>query len=152
MRRLNIPATLLLLVLAVLPAAMAGAAENQPAEGAGDKTATAEAEASKTPDTIFYTDEYYFDRSSNPDAPEIAQSLCGTRCNALSGSYDSYLSPGGWRLIQVGRPVKKVVDLDNPFLQGKCVCVGRVYRVTRENVFDPEWKKTQQELIRKRVP
>ena len=88
------------------------------------------------PRMIFVTEEYSFDYQSNPQAPEVARALCGTRCNALSGNYDSYLSPGSWRLIQVGRNVKKVVDLDNPFIAGKCICIGDLYRVGEENVFN----------------
>ena len=93
------------------------------------------------PETIFFTQEYSFDYQSNPQAPGIAQALCGTRCNALSGNYDSYLSPGSWRLIQIGRHVKKVVDLDNPFFAGKCICIGDLYKVGKENVFnEPQGK------------
>jgi len=86
-------------------------------------------------ETIFVTEEYSFDYQSNPQAPEIAQALCGTRCNALSGNYDSYQSPGGWRMIQIGRDVKKVIDLDNPFIPGKCICIGDLYKVGKEDVF-----------------
>ncbi len=93
------------------------------------------------PETIFVTQEYSFDYQTNPQAPEIARALCGTRCNALSGNYASYLSPGSWRLIQIGRNVKKVVDLDNPFIAGKCICIGDLYKVGKEDVFrEPQSK------------
>ena len=85
------------------------------------------------PVTIFVTEKYAFDYQSNPEAPKIAQALCGTRCNALSGNYDSYKVPGGWRLIQIGMNVEKIVDLDSPFVHGKCICTGELYQVSDEH-------------------
>lgn len=61
--------------------------------------------------------------------PDIGLSLCGTRCNALSADFASYLKPGGWRLIKVASAVEVRVELNNPFLAGQCVCTGDEYQV-----------------------
>ncbi|NTV13108.1 MAG: hypothetical protein HGA96_04130 [Desulfobulbaceae bacterium] len=60
---------------------------------------------------------------------DIGLSLCGTRCNALSGDFASYIKPGGWRLIKVASKVEIKVELNNPFLAGQCVCVGDEYKI-----------------------
>lgn len=60
---------------------------------------------------------------------DIGLSLCGTRCNALSEDFASYIKPGGWRLIKVASKVEVKVELNNPFLAGQCVCVGDEYKV-----------------------
>lgn len=60
---------------------------------------------------------------------DIGLSLCGTRCNALSENFASYIKPGGWRLIKVTSNVVVTVELNNPFLAGQCVCVGDEYLI-----------------------
>lgn len=65
---------------------------------------------------------------------EIGQSLCGTRCNALSARFESYIKPRGWRLIKTAGDVELAVELDNPFLKGRCLCLGDEYRI---DWFDP---------------
>lgn len=63
--------------------------------------------------------------------PDIGLSLCGTRCNALSGDFASYLKPGGWRMIKISGGIEIKVELNNPFLAGQCVCVGDEYKIDR---------------------
>ena len=58
---------------------------------------------------------------------EIGQGLCGIRCNALSGYYDSYMMSPGWRLILVASKQERTVELNNPFLRGQCICTGDEY-------------------------
>ncbi|MBE0595969.1 MAG: hypothetical protein IH614_01720 [Desulfuromonadales bacterium] len=60
---------------------------------------------------------------------DVGLALCGTRCNALSATYDSYLMTMNWRLTKVGGVTERVVALDNPFLDGRCVCTGEEFRV-----------------------
>lgn len=61
---------------------------------------------------------------------DIGLSLCGTRCNALSGDFASYIKPGGWKMVKTASSIEKRVDLNNPFMAGKCVCIGDEYKVT----------------------
>lgn len=82
--------------------------------------------------TVFVTREYSFDYAQHPEAPDIAQSLCGTRCNAISGSFDSYMMPGGWRLVKTNDQKKIVLDIAAPFIEGNCICIGEEYEVTRD--------------------
>ena len=89
--------------------------------------------AATEPATVFFALEYAFDYASNPTAPDIVQSLCATRCNAISGNYKSYMMPGGWRLIKLESSKKLIVDIDNPFVKGNCICTGDVYSVTKED-------------------
>lgn len=60
---------------------------------------------------------------------ETGLALCGIRCNALSGYYDSYLMSPGWRMIKVAEGSERTVDLKNPFLGGHCICSGDEYEV-----------------------
>lgn len=62
--------------------------------------------------------------------PDIGLALCGTRCNALSGDFASYIKPGGWKMVKIAAKVEKRVELNNPFLAGKCLCVGDEYKIT----------------------
>ena len=80
--------------------------------------------------TLFVAKEYAFDVSSNPNAPEIVHSLCASRCNAISGNIYNYLQPGAASLIKLESDKKVIVDIDNPFVSGKCVCTGDYYLVT----------------------
>ena len=84
------------------------------------------------PKTVFWVNEYAFDFAANPGAPEIARSICGTRCNALSETYNSFKMPGGWRLVKVHSNKRIVIDIDNPFVKGNCICIGDEYLVTQD--------------------
>jgi len=64
-----------------------------------------------------------------PANPEAGQSLCGTRCNALSADYLNYTEPGGWRLIKVVSDRELTVELNNPFMSGHCICIADEYEV-----------------------
>lgn len=72
-------------------------------------------------------------------AGEVAtgQSLCGTRCNALSTDYLNYIEPGGWRLIKVAGDRELILELNNPFMDGRCVCVADEYQVLVDELSRP---------------
>lgn len=78
---------------------------------------------------VFIVQQYSYEPGDTGGNREVGQSLCGTRCNALSGSLASYLKPGGWRLIRTKSNQEVNLELDYPFLKGRCVCVGDEYRV-----------------------
>ena len=81
---------------------------------------------------IFVADGYrYVSGSTAADQTkaDLGLALCGTRCNALSGNYDSFLETMNYRLTKVADVTERVVELNNPFLDGRCVCTGTEYRV-----------------------
>ncbi|MBU0966479.1 MAG: hypothetical protein KKA54_08860 [Proteobacteria bacterium] len=78
---------------------------------------------------IFIVQQYSYDPGESDGNREIGLSLCGTRCNALSGNFASYLKPGGWRLIRSASNQEVALELDYPFIKGRCICVGDEYRV-----------------------
>ena len=74
------------------------------------------------------------DASDNPD---MGHSLCGTRCSALSVDYLNYTEPGGWRLIKVAADRELTVELNNPFMGGKCICVADEYELKLDELNRP---------------
>jgi hypothetical protein len=79
---------------------------------------------------IFLTGGYrYVPGSEGVDesTADIGLALCGTCCNALSVSYESYMMTMGWRLTKVEGVTERTVELGNPFLDGQCVCTGEEY-------------------------
>ena len=83
---------------------------------------------------VFIVHEYRYEPGGTTENREIGLSLCGTRCNALSDRFANYIKTGGWRLIRTEHNKELAVDLDNPFLDGQCICVGDEYEV---DFFDP---------------
>ncbi len=82
--------------------------------------------------TVFVVKAYSYDYTTSPDAPEIARSLCGARCNSISGTLNSYMMPGGWRLVRSPQEKKIILDIETPFIAGKCICSGDEYVVTKD--------------------
>lgn len=88
--------------------------------------------AQAAPERIFVADGHRYVPGDGPDdaaKAETGLALCGIRCNALSGYYDSYLKSPGWRMMKVEVGQERTVELKNPFLGGHCVCTGDVYEV-----------------------
>lgn len=112
MRR--VPHLALWLSIALLPCA---AAAQQPAE------------------QVFVVKDYRYQPASKADDADLGQSLCGTRCNALSIDYQNYMMPGGWRMVLVAAQREVPVSLDNPFMGGTCICVVEEYCVFPEDRF-----------------
>jgi hypothetical protein len=78
---------------------------------------------------IYIVNEYRYEPGESGGDHDIGQALCGTRCNALSVDYLNYLKPPGWRIIRTASNKEVTVDLDNPFLDGRCICVADEYVV-----------------------
>ena len=85
--------------------------------------------------TVFIVSEYRYEPGETGGDPDIGQSLCGTRCNALSVDYLNYVMPGGWRMIKISGNQEIVVDLNNPFMGGKCICIADEYRVKVHDLY-----------------
>lgn len=91
------------------------------------------------PETAFIVRSYRYEPPAGAEADlEVGQALCGTRCNALSSRFESYLKPRGWRLIKTAGDVELAVELDNPFLPGRCLCRGDRYRIDWYDPVAPE--------------
>ncbi|RJQ67141.1 MAG: hypothetical protein C4519_24565 [Desulfobacteraceae bacterium] len=120
-RRMKKTSLFLLLVPFLLPLS-AAAAEDTPA-------------AQEEMVTVFIVSEYRYEPGETGGDPDIGQSLCGTRCNALSVDYLNYVMPGGWRMIKISGNQEIVVDLNNPFMGGKCICVVDEYRVKVHDLY-----------------
>ena len=82
------------------------------------------------------TDYRYLPGKTKGD-PVMGQSLCGTRCNALSTNYLNIVEPGGWRLIKIADGRVLTVPLNNPFMGGDCVCVVDEYMVKVDHLNKP---------------
>ncbi|GAB4489411.1 MAG: hypothetical protein OHK006_21030 [Thermodesulfovibrionales bacterium] len=80
---------------------------------------------------MFVTKDYRFLAGDDDADPDIGHALCGTRCNALSTDFLNILEPGGWRLVRTGEAKNLNVELNNPFMQGRCICTGTEYRVVK---------------------
>lgn len=107
----------LFVMLLLLAMAMAGTPQAYSAEQDVDKVA------------FMVTDYRYEPAEGATVNPDIGLSLCGTRCNALSEDFASYIKPGGWKMVKIADKIEKRVELNNPFLAGKCVCVGDEYKI-----------------------
>lgn len=81
---------------------------------------------------IFVVNDYAYDFEHNPEAPALAQAICGSRCHVLSDNLNSYLTPMGWRLIKVPGVQSRVINLDEPEISGQCLCRGDEYLVEPE--------------------
>ncbi|MEW6521544.1 MAG: hypothetical protein AB1461_19270 [Thermodesulfobacteriota bacterium] len=84
---------------------------------------------------VYIVNEYRYEPGPSGENADIGQSLCGTRCNALSVDYLNYVTPGGWRLIKVGGNQQLLISLNNPFLDGKCICVADEYLVKVNDLY-----------------
>ncbi|MBU0480058.1 MAG: hypothetical protein KKG47_03035 [Proteobacteria bacterium] len=92
--------------------------------------ATADAPAGQDEtEKVFIVSGYRYEPGGDVKQTDVGQSLCGTRCNALSVDYLNYTEPGGWRMIKVADKRELTVDLNNPFLAGECICVADEYIV-----------------------
>jgi hypothetical protein len=127
----------LLLFTCLLFAGHAFAAEQdvpkeEETEAAGEgihRETDAEAAAEEQHERIFLVNEYRYEPGTAGDNADTGQALCGTRCNALSVDYRNYLGPPGWRIIRIAKNKEVTVDLNNPYLDGSCICVADEYIV-----------------------
>lgn len=88
--------------------------------------------AAATGDKVYLVKDYRYQPGDSQGDPEIGQSLCGTRCNALSSDYLNFIEPGGWRMVRTASNQEVVLELKNPFMQGECVCLADEYLVQRD--------------------
>lgn len=79
---------------------------------------------------LYLVSDFRYERAGSTKAdPVMGQSLCGTRCNALTTDYLNVVEPGGWRLIKVAGNRELSVPLNNPFMGGRCICIVDEYMV-----------------------
>ena len=89
---------------------------------------------------VYIVNDYRYLPGTPADDTETGQSLCGNRCNAMSFDYLNVSEAGGWRILKVAADSELIVDLDNPFMEGKCVCVADEYVV---QIDDSNWPSPQ---------
>ncbi len=79
--------------------------------------------------TIFLVTGYAYQPGPSGENPSLGRSLCVTRCNAFSSDYQNYTEAGGWRIIKLASDEKITVALNNPFLDGSCLCTADRYQI-----------------------
>lgn len=77
---------------------------------------------------IYFVSAYRYVPATEKDDREIGHALCGTRCNALSTDVNNITEPVGLKLIQISKDSELIVDLNNPFMTGHCVCIVDAFR------------------------
>ncbi|MDK9718142.1 MAG: hypothetical protein OEL57_09585 [Trichlorobacter sp.] len=93
--------------------------------------------AAATDVKLYIVTDYRYLPGKTKGDPVMGQSLCGTRCNALSTNYLNIVEPGGWRLIKIADGRVLTVPLNNPFMGGDCVCVVDEYVVKADHLNKP---------------
>ncbi len=78
---------------------------------------------------VFIVNDARYEPGDSGGDPDTGHALCGTRCNALSVDYRNFIDPGGWRFVKIADNRDLNLDLDNPFLEGQCVCTVDEYVV-----------------------
>ncbi len=91
---------------------------------------------------VFIVSGYRFEPGPSGGDEDTGHALCGIRCNALSIDYRNIIDPGGWRFIKVATDKDVRVDLDNPFMDGHCVCTVDEFVV---QINDFNWQSRKQQ-------
>lgn len=68
------------------------------------------------------------------DALVLGQSLCGSRCNALSSDYRNYTESGAWRMIRIAKDKEVSIDFGNLKVPGTCICVADEFIVVADEL------------------
>lgn len=89
---------------------------------------------------LYIVSDYRYEVVPGKGDPVIGQSLCGTRCNALSTNYLNIVEPGAWRLIKIATGYELSLPLNNPFMGGRCICVVDEYMVKVDTLNKPSDK------------
>ena len=80
-------------------------------------------------ESLYVVTDYRFIAGEKGGDADLGQSLCGTRCNALSVDRNSFMETGEWSYTRVATGRELTLALDNPFLAGQCICVADEYLV-----------------------
>lgn len=88
--------------------------------------------------TAFLVTAYAYDPGSSGGNPEQGKSLCATRCNAFSSDYLNYSEAGGWRIIKTASQEQLRLALNNPFLDGDCICTADRYEIRINELSYPD--------------
>lgn len=91
------------------------------------------AEDSPAAEEVYVVKDYRYEPGGSGGDPDTGHALCATRCNALSFDYQDYLMPGGWELIKISTNRDMRIPLNNPFMEGDCICTVDDYVVKVNN-------------------
>jgi len=129
----------MLIVLSAAFLALAGnaSAEQSVVKQAAEKSPATEQSQEQTiaEEHVFLTRGYRYETTETGEDADLGLFLCGIRCNAMSTDYLNITTPGGWRMIRVGKDKEKTVSLENMGLKGSCICVGDDYLVKINNIY-----------------
>jgi len=85
--------------------------------------------AERSGEKFYIVNDYRFEPGAATKDAVLGQSICGTRCNALTRNYLNYTVPGGWRVIKTASNQELKVQLDRPRIAGECICIADEYLV-----------------------
>jgi hypothetical protein len=125
---LKIPVVVIMAVGLLLAPAAVRADATEAAKPAG-------IEGEPLKERVFVVKDYRYEPGTAGEDLDLGQSLCGTRCNALSIDYLNITMPGGWRMTRVASDRNLTVPLDNPFMEGMCICVVDEYLVKVHDLY-----------------
>lgn len=77
----------------------------------------------------YIVNDYRYDPAGSGGDPDTGFALCAARCNALSFDYADYVMADAREVQRVAADRDIVLPLDNPFMQGNCICSVDEYRI-----------------------
>jgi len=85
--------------------------------------------AERSGEKFYIVNDYRYQSETDTQNAVIGQSVCGSRCNALTSNYLNYTVPGGWRVIKTASNLELKIQLDQPRIGGECICIADEYLV-----------------------
>ena len=79
--------------------------------------------------SAYIVNDYRYDPAGSGGNADTGHALCGTRCNALSFDYADYLMADAREVKKVAAGRELTVPLDNPFMNGNCICTVDEYLI-----------------------
>lgn len=89
--------------------------------------------AEEAKETFYIVNDYRYTPGESGDAL-LGQSLCGSRCNALSSDYRNYTESGAWRMIRIAKDKEVKVDFNNLKVPGTCVCIADEFMIVADEL------------------
>jgi hypothetical protein len=100
--------------------------------------AFAEEEAGKGGETAYIVNDYRYEPAGSVGDANTGHALCGNRCNALSFDYADYVMADPREVKRVASDRELTIPLDNPFMQGNCVCTVDQYIIKPNTRHQPK--------------
>lgn len=81
-------------------------------------------------ETRYIVNDYRYDPAGSGGNPDTGHALCASRCNALAFDYADYVMADAREVQRVAAGRDITLPLNNPFMQGNCICTVDEYRIT----------------------